>query len=216
MSNLYETAADVSALIPQYSWEIMDEAQRDELIEKIVLPRYMKTTSDGTNLGPSWWSDSLGATAEAIRNRVKRLQASQKCDSSERSAERNYRAERAKAMLKEATSEELSEIASSLAPEQKAELIRAALDHKLPSSKKAKNVNGNSRFVEAEGLFGSIKSKVHRLFEIRREADFSSEHEELFLDSARELRSFLDLLILSAEGDTEIDWDSELARISNG
>lgn len=76
MTTLTETAAQVAALIPRFSWKIMDEDQRDELIENVVLPRYMATTADGTQLGPAWWAGALGAeTAGTIRGRIRRLKA---------------------------------------------------------------------------------------------------------------------------------------------
>lgn len=81
MTNLTETFSDVAALIPRYSWEIMDEEQKDALMEKVVLPRYMDTTADGVKLGPTAWAEMVGATAEMIRKRVERLRESQKAAS---------------------------------------------------------------------------------------------------------------------------------------
>lgn len=78
MTDLKETLADVAAMVPRYSWEIMDEQQRDELMAKIVLPRYRKTTADGVKLGPSAWAKMLGASAKAVESRVYRLKQSQK------------------------------------------------------------------------------------------------------------------------------------------
>lgn len=73
---LRETAEQVAALIPRYSWEIMDEDQRDALMVKVVLPRYGKTTKDGTKLGPTWWAEAIGAeTPAVIRGRVGRLKS---------------------------------------------------------------------------------------------------------------------------------------------
>lgn len=74
---LTETAAEIAALIPRYSWEIMDEEQRDDLMAKVVLPRYMMTTADGIQTGPTFWAEMVGATAHAIRGRVQRLRQSQ-------------------------------------------------------------------------------------------------------------------------------------------
>jgi len=70
-----ESAADVAALIPRYSWELMNEGQRDALMEGIVLPRYGKTTSDGVAMGPTWWGHLVRATPNAVQKRVHRLQA---------------------------------------------------------------------------------------------------------------------------------------------
>jgi len=73
MGDLKETAAQVAALIPRYSWELMDEEQKDALLEKVILPRYMQTTHDGVELGPTWWAEQVGATASAVQSRVQRL-----------------------------------------------------------------------------------------------------------------------------------------------
>jgi len=82
MEMLPERLEQVINLIPQYSWSLMTEEQRDELMSGIVLPRYMATTSDGTKLTPSVWAAILGATPTAIKMRVHRLKASQKSDAS--------------------------------------------------------------------------------------------------------------------------------------
>ena len=75
---LPERLEQVINLIPLYSWSLMTEEQRDELMAGVVLPRYMKTTSDGTKLTPSTWGAILGASADSIRKRVERLKASRK------------------------------------------------------------------------------------------------------------------------------------------
>ena len=73
--SLHETAAQVAALIPRWSWQLMDDDQRDDLLQHVVLPRYMSTTSDGTKLTPTWWSEQVGASPAAIKNRVIRLRS---------------------------------------------------------------------------------------------------------------------------------------------
>jgi hypothetical protein len=78
MDVLNERLEQVINLIPKYSWSLMDEAQKDELMAGIVLPRYMATTSDGTKLTPSVWAAILGASPGAIQKRVERLKANQK------------------------------------------------------------------------------------------------------------------------------------------
>jgi hypothetical protein len=74
---LTETAAEIAELIPKYSWQIMDEEQRDDLMQKVVLPRYMKTTADGVQTGPTFWADLVGASVRAVESRVYRLRQSQ-------------------------------------------------------------------------------------------------------------------------------------------
>jgi hypothetical protein len=78
MDVLNERLEQVINLIPKYSWSLMDEAQKDELMVGIVLPRYMATTADGTKLTPSTWGAILGASSGSIQKRVERLKASQK------------------------------------------------------------------------------------------------------------------------------------------
>jgi hypothetical protein len=51
----------------------MDKSQRDDLMERVVLPRYKAVTSDGTKLGPTWWAEQLGTTLSTIEQRVRRL-----------------------------------------------------------------------------------------------------------------------------------------------
>ena len=109
MTNLRETLADVTALIPRYSWEIMDEEQRDQLMKKIVLPRYSKTTADGVKLGPSAWAKMFGASSGAIQKRIERLKASRK--PSEQTTTRALSPERTRHIrsgLREAKPEEIA------------------------------------------------------------------------------------------------------------
>jgi hypothetical protein len=127
MTDLRETFADVTALIPRYSWEIMDEAQRDDLMASVVLPRYMKTTADGVQLGPTAWAEIVGATADAIRGRVQRLQASHKSDDSERARRDTLRQHRAaRQVLREADEATLGEIIAALPAEKVEAVARAA------------------------------------------------------------------------------------------
>lgn len=125
--SLNETLADVAALIPRYSWEIMDEEQRDDLMERIVLPRYMQTTVDGVQLGPKAWSEMIGATPDAVDGRVRRLKESQKRAAGEASAtapewkKRDDRLRRQ--VLREATAEDIS----ALPPERKVLYAKAAM-----------------------------------------------------------------------------------------
>lgn len=81
--SIKETAAEVAALIPRFSWELMDEEQRDALMENVVLPRYMKTTADDVQMGPKFWAGLVGATPEAVKQRIYRLEASQKAGEGE-------------------------------------------------------------------------------------------------------------------------------------
>lgn len=129
MANLRETFADVAALIPRYSWEIMDEAQRDDLMASVVLPRYMKTTADGVQLGPTAWAEMVGASPAAVKNRIHRLQASQRTPESAGARAhwtQGAREQRnARAVLREADDETLAEIIAAL-PADKVEAVALA------------------------------------------------------------------------------------------
>jgi hypothetical protein len=114
---LGETAADVAALIPRHAWLLMDEEQRDVLMRDVVLPRYMETTTDGVALGPTWWAQAVGATAEAIRARVQRLRQGQSQTGAERSrALSDSRVRHARSALREAEPEVVERIVAELPP----------------------------------------------------------------------------------------------------
>lgn len=105
---LRETFSDVVALMPRYSWEIMDEEQRDDLMAKVVLPRYMKTTADGVQLGPKTWATMLGASAGAVRKRIERLQnkgTTERTRTLEQSRKRH-----ARSYLRQASPEQIADV----------------------------------------------------------------------------------------------------------
>jgi hypothetical protein len=123
MTVLQETFADVAALIPRYSWEIMDEEQKDRLMEKIVVPRYMETTADGVQLGPKTWAELLDTTAAAITNRVYRLNQA-KSTVARAEPEWKVTARRhARQVLRESTPEQIADILSE--PEVAANVTKA-------------------------------------------------------------------------------------------
>lgn len=128
-TEIVETLEEVVAMIPRYSWEIMDEEQKDDLMEKVVLPRYMKTTADGTKLTPTAWGRMVGATPKALESRVRRLKQSQKGDPV--SASRTNQAasvRHARRVLKNAPSEEIGLIVKGLPAEAKEKLAAAVVD----------------------------------------------------------------------------------------
>lgn len=53
---LSESYADIQELAQQVSWMLMDEDQRDEFMEKVVVPRWGKTTSDGVVMKATAWA----------------------------------------------------------------------------------------------------------------------------------------------------------------
>jgi len=71
IDHIPESEAQVEALI------VADLA---EFFRAVVEPRYMKVTSDGVQLTPSWWAERLGMLPHAIQMRVHRLRQSQNSD----------------------------------------------------------------------------------------------------------------------------------------
>lgn len=101
MNKLNETAEQVAALIPRFSWQLMDEEQRDDLMVNVVLPRHGEVTADGVTLTYAWWGDALGATKKAVEGRILRLRARMGSQGPSSRAEPNSRAGRAAATLRD-------------------------------------------------------------------------------------------------------------------
>jgi len=145
MTDLRETLADVEHLIPRYSWEIMDEQQKDDLMKKVILPRYMKTTMDGVQLGPTVWSEMLGATMSAIESRVRRLRSSQSNDNETSARRFPASTERAaRQVLREASPDEITALVDGLTPTQAAK-IAAAADRKVQEHGKLERKKSETR-----------------------------------------------------------------------
>lgn len=70
-----ETLAQVKELLQIQSWNLMDEDQRDALMQNVIVPRWGMTTADGHELKGTLWGKLTGATAKAIENRYYRLTA---------------------------------------------------------------------------------------------------------------------------------------------
>lgn len=81
VSPLKESLADIEALAHRVTWELMDEAQRDEFMTKIVVPRWGKTTSDGVVLKGTAWANLIGTSEPTVRNRYLRLTRRSETDS---------------------------------------------------------------------------------------------------------------------------------------
>jgi hypothetical protein len=70
-----ETYEEVRELLQTVSWEIMDEEQRDDVMRKVVVPRWGATTADGVELKGTAWARMLGTTEPTVRKRVVRIRA---------------------------------------------------------------------------------------------------------------------------------------------
>lgn len=71
---LTESLADIQSKLTRFTWEVMDEEQRDEVMNKVVLPRWGKTTRDGHMLKGTLWAEILGTTVRTIEARHHRLE----------------------------------------------------------------------------------------------------------------------------------------------
>jgi hypothetical protein len=175
---LQETFADVAALIPRYSWEIMDEEQRDDLMKNVVLPRYMETTADGVQLGPTAWAEMVGASPAAIKSRIQRLQTSRKQRAEEGArAVSESRVRHARSALREADSDTLAEIMDTLPAERRAAVVRAAIP---PPDRTAAVKSGptfidllvraNSALIELEAMVAGWQNPAAVPVEFSRES----------------------------------------------
>lgn len=72
-----ESLADIQALAHRVAWDLMDEAQRDDLMEKVVVPRWGDITSDGVVLKGTAWAKIIGTTVNVIEGRFYRLSRSE-------------------------------------------------------------------------------------------------------------------------------------------
>jgi hypothetical protein len=192
--SLAETAQEVAALIPRFSWQLMDEEQRDDLMENVVLPRYMQNTSDGAHLGPTWWAEVVGASAGAIRKRIERLRRAQETDNPAGTrAEPNSRSGRAAATLRDP--DKAAEILSD--PDVRASVLRALDQSDMSNTRRLIRDTPEPRGSEPIELlteFRKIHTTVARTAQlvIDGRAVVSEAERDALLDEVRWLRSALD------------------------
>ena len=162
VTELKETAAEVAALIPRYSWELMDEEQRDALMEKVVLPRHGSVTSDGTTLTYGWWADVLAVTPRTVEARISRLRAKIEDGPGSPRAEPNTRTARAATTLKNPDSAR-----DILADPEVRQSVRKALDtHYQEAPKPATAPQRSDEPLELLGLFRRVHKDVDRIIEL--------------------------------------------------
>jgi hypothetical protein len=70
-----ETYEEVREKLQTASWELMDEEQRDNLMEKVIVPRWGKVTHDGVVLNDAAWAQALGVNRKLINSRRRRIEA---------------------------------------------------------------------------------------------------------------------------------------------
>ena len=190
VTELKETAAEVAALIPRYSWELMDEEQRDTLMEKVVLPRHGEVTTDGVTLTYRWWGDAIGAHPEAVKSRILRLRAKKAGAESASRAEPNSRAGRAATTLKDP--DKAREILSD--PNVRASVMKALdteretrSDHPAPTSQRRDQLD---LLVKFRRIHATVEEAARLV--VNGHAVVSDAERDALLDEVRWLRSALD------------------------
>jgi len=188
--NLNETADEVAALIPRYSWELMDEEQRDALMEKVVMPRHGLTTRDGVTLTYGWWGDAIGAHPEAVKSRIQRLRAKLSQDDTGPRAEPNTRTARAATTLK--NPDNAREILSD--PDVRASVMKALdteretrSDHPAPTSQRRDQLD---LLVKFRRIHATVEEAAKLV--VNGHAVVSDAERDALLDEVRWLRSALD------------------------
>jgi hypothetical protein len=71
------------------------------------------------------------------------------------------------------------------------------------------------RYVRMEGFIASARRSVLAALTESQDVQFTDEERELIQHAADELRSILNLLDLRIVGDTDVDWDAELAKLGD-
>lgn len=71
------------------------------------------------------------------------------------------------------------------------------------------------RFVEAEKLLREMRENSRRVVELCREADWDDEAVELLSHTLSDVKALIELAQTALAGSAEIDWDGELAALTN-
>lgn len=219
-----ESAAEVAALIPRYQWELMDEGQRDDLIEQIVLPRYMKTTSDGVQMGPKWWGDLVGASQPAVKNRIQRLQKGEKpgddAGSTSAMTENDQaRLRGAKSILRRHP-EAASKLVEGLPEAQRLALAQEATKPETGEPPKPRaprhDADGDPNRWERDRIKVLLGQADHHLRVAVTDAskhEWSDDDSGALVERIARTKELVGLLELACTNRSDIDWDGELARL---
>lgn len=73
---------------------------------------------------------------------------------------------------------------------------------------------GDLRFVEMEQYLDRAKRPLMDALKLARDIDWSDEHREVLEQTIANVRSLLGLIDVAIVGETDVDWDAELSRIT--
>ncbi len=79
-----------------------------------------------------------------------------------------------------------------------------------------RNQKVNLRYVEMEGELVGAKRRLLNALRVAREVDWEPEHQELLTDTVEGVRLLLGLIDLALAGAANVDWDVELAKLTEG
>jgi len=211
---LTETAAEVADLIPRFSWTIMDDDQRDDLMVNVVLPRYMAETADGVKLGPVWWANVLGASSGTIQKRVERLKrkafAGSDATTTSPTASHTGNVRGAKSAIRKHP-----ELAAKLLDDPEVvEAIRQASSEAFHEKHPTKRTKRDPEMKKLSDRLGSIidwtelkkfKSWALRMAEEWRGRDWTDKQREMVLDGIEQAEGALAGLRAAMDFDAELD-----------
>lgn len=72
----------------------------------------------------------------------------------------------------------------------------------------------NLRYVEIEGKLGKMKEIGRQILNVSHDVEFDEEEQELLRHSLSGVKAVLELISLRLDGATDVDWDAELAKIT--
>lgn len=81
-------------------------------------------------------------------------------------------------------------------------------------SRKERARAGDLRFVELEQYLDRAKRPLMDALKLARDIDWSDEHREVLEQTIANVRSLLGLIDVAIVGETDVDWDAELSRIT--
>ena len=100
------------------------------------------------------------------------------------------------------------------APKVAAAVVRAEQADKTTKERRAQRLG--LRFIEMEGLLDNAKRTLLRAVQLAHEIEWGDEERELLHGSVTNIQALLKLIDMAFVEGTAVDWDAELARISQG
>lgn len=127
----------------------------------------------------------------------------------------------ARKVLRESSAKELEDVVADLPRAAKNKIVEAMTSdyQKRVEPTRAKNRSDRNkrvdvRWVEAEGLFDSLFNKGRTLLRLAQSVEWDDESRDMLVENGDRLRALVELIVLAFDGDADVDWDGELAKIT--